>query len=47
MGVGSSGVVTTVVTGMPIGIGEPCFDKLEAGFLFEALALSAGLQRPA
>lgn len=26
-----AGVVTTVVSGMPVGLGEPCFDKLEAG----------------
>ena len=24
------GSVTTVVSGVPVGLGEPCFDKLEA-----------------
>ncbi|OLQ08464.1 Chorismate synthase [Symbiodinium microadriaticum] len=37
----TGGVVTTVVTGMPIGIGEPCFDKLEAELAKAMMSLPA------
>lgn len=37
----TGGVVTTVVSGMPVGLGEPCFDKLEAELAKAMLSLPA------
>jgi len=35
------GVVTCVITGVPLGLGEPCFDKLEAKLAHAMLSLPA------
>eukprot|EP00923_Selenidium_pygospionis_P042329 GHVN01073277.1.p2 GENE.GHVN01073277.1~~GHVN01073277.1.p2 ORF type:complete len:187 (+),score=32.15 GHVN01073277.1:381-941(+) len=42
-GVGDSrgGVVTTVATGVPVGLGEPCFDKTEALLAHAMMSLPA------
>ncbi|CAJ1342135.1 unnamed protein product [Effrenium voratum] len=37
----TGGVVTTVVSGMPVGLGEPCFDKFEAELAKAMLSLPA------
>jgi len=37
----TGGVCTTVVLGMPIGLGEPCFDKLEAQLALAMMSLPA------
>lgn len=37
----TGGIVTCVVTGMPVGIGEPCFDKLEAELAKAMMSLPA------
>lgn len=37
----TGGVCTCVVTGMPIGVGEPCFDKLEAEMAKAMMSLPA------
>eukprot|EP00931_Biecheleriopsis_adriatica_P068547 TRINITY_DN42496_c0_g1_i1.p1 TRINITY_DN42496_c0_g1~~TRINITY_DN42496_c0_g1_i1.p1 ORF type:complete len:464 (+),score=94.97 TRINITY_DN42496_c0_g1_i1:64-1392(+) len=37
----TGGVVTTVVLGMPVGLGEPCFDKLEADIAKAMMSLPA------
>ena len=36
-----SGVVTGYVTGVPVGLGEPCFDKLEAKLAHAMMSLPA------
>ena len=36
-----SGVVTGYVTGVPVGLGEPCFDKLEATLAHAMMSLPA------
>ncbi len=35
------GVITCVVTGMPVGLGEPCFDKLQALLAHAMLSINA------
>ena len=37
--------MTTVVSGVPVGLGEPCFDKLEALKGFGCLATQAELAK--
>merc|ERR1719155_42461 len=37
----TGGAVTCVVSGMPVGIGEPCFDKLEAELAKAMMSLPA------
>jgi chorismate synthase len=37
----TGGVLTTIVTGMPLGLGEPCFDKAEALLAHAMLSLPA------
>lgn len=37
----TGGVVTTVVQGVPVGLGEPCFDKLEAELAKAMMSLPA------
>jgi len=37
----TGGAVTTVVSGMPVGLGEPCFDKLEAELAKAMMSLPA------
>mmetsp|Transcript_89956 Transcript_89956/g.196912 ORF Transcript_89956/g.196912 Transcript_89956/m.196912 type:complete len:427 (-) Transcript_89956:319-1599(-) len=37
----TGGICTCVVTGMPIGLGEPCFDKLEAEMAKAMMSLPA------
>lgn len=37
----TGGVLTTVVTDVPVGLGEPCFDKLEAMLAHAMLSLPA------
>jgi len=37
----TGGVLTTVCSGIPVGLGEPCFDKLEAQLALAMLSLPA------
>lgn len=37
----TGGVVTCVITGVPVGLGEPCFDKLEADIAKAMMSLPA------
>jgi chorismate synthase len=37
----TGGVLTTVISGVPVGLGEPCFDKLEAKLAHAMLSLPA------
>merc|ERR1712187_279131 len=37
----SGGVCTCAITGVPVGIGEPCFDKLEAELAKAMMSLPA------
>jgi hypothetical protein len=37
----TGGVLTTIVTGVPVGLGEPCFDKLPAVLAHAMLSLPA------